>query len=48
MTEKLYSPDGTSSIKAHISQVEYLLEKGWTKEGKTSKSVSKKQTKNEE
>jgi len=25
MTEKLYSPDGTSSIKAHISHLQMAL-----------------------
>jgi len=42
----LYSPNGKTSIDAHIDQVEFLKSKGWTEE--KSKSVSKKNKISEE
>jgi hypothetical protein len=42
----LYSPNGKTSIDAHIDQVEFLKSKGWTEE--KSKSISKKNKNSEE
>lgn len=42
----LWSPNGKTSIDAHIDQVEFLKSKGWTEE--KSKSVSKKNKNSEE
>lgn len=42
----LYSPDGSSSVEAHPSSVQSMLNKGWTTEP-AKKSVAKKPSKTE-
>ena len=45
---KMISPDGSSSIDAHPTRVEYLLKKGWKGEAiQETKSSPKKQAKAE-
>jgi|TARA_R110002074_G_scaffold76622_4_gene174333 hypothetical protein len=43
----LHSPSGEGTVEVSEDRVEYMKSKGWT-ESKSSKSVTKKQTKKSE